>query len=213
MIINKLIFEKDFEYQKYDDNNIYSYCYDKIENCNKCSFHSEEDINDINKLICDECKGNRYYSLTDKICKECLIKNNGCLICSDETNEENIKCDKCQEGYYLTSDGICFKCSDFFGEGCSACDISPYDLKLYCSKCSSGFFLDYEGNFKQCLNDANLEGCEECGVSAIIIINVKNVKKIICYLKINVLKKMWKNFLIVNILKIFVQMIIKFFLV
>ena len=41
----------------------------------------------------------------------------------------------------------------------------PYDLKLYCSKCSNGFFLDYEGNCKQCLNDANLEGCEECGVS------------------------------------------------
>ena len=162
---NQLICEKAYEYQNYNDDNIYSYCYDKIENCNKCSFHSEEDINDISKLICDKCKGDRYYSIADKTCKDCQIKDNGCLICSDGTPAENAKCDKCQEGYHLSSEGTCIKCSNLFGEGCSACAISPHDLSLYCSKCSKGFFLDYEGNCKHCVNDANLEGCEECGVS------------------------------------------------
>ena len=165
---NELICTKAEEYIEYIDTNgehIKSYCEQIIDNCNKCSFHSEDDISDINNLICDECRGNRYYSNIEKKCKDCKIMNDGCIICSDdETSEENVKCNKYDEGYYIYSNGTSIKCSDYFQEGCIACSVSPYDLSLYCSECSKGFILDYDGKCKHCENDLELIGCEQCEI-------------------------------------------------
>ncbi len=160
---NELICEKAFEYHRYGDKNIYSYCHDKIENCNKCSFHSEEDFNN-NNLICDECEEGKFFSLIENKCKDCSVGNNGCIICSDEIHD-NSKCDKCQKGFYLNSDSSCIKCSDNLGEGCSACSISPYDLSLYCSECEEGYTLDIDGKCKHCVNDLNLIGCKKCVIA------------------------------------------------
>ena len=158
---NEFLCEKAVEYVDYS-NKIYSYCENFIEGCNKCSFHSEEDLNNDN-LLCDECRG--YYSAVENKCKECRNGNNGCLICSDEENGE---CDKCQEGYYFFQNNkTCAKCSDFFQEGCSSCALSPYTLNLYCSKCSEGNILDRDGKCKHCINDLNLRGCETCNVAGL----------------------------------------------
>ena len=139
--------------------NIYS-CSNTIPNCQKCSYHSEEDLKN-NILKCDKCSsGNIYLSSDERSCKSCSSKDNGCIICSE--NDAQNFCDKCSFGYGLLSDGTCSKCSDNFGEGCTSCSTSPFDFILYCTSCADSYTLGNDGKCKHCDNDANLIGCKSC---------------------------------------------------
>ena len=139
--------------------NIYP-CPNTISSCKKCSYHTEEDLNN-NILKCDECSSSDVYLSSDeRSCKTCRSKENGCLICSD--NEEQTTCDKCSYGYGLLSDSTCSKWSDNFGEGCTSCSTSPFDFIFYCTSCSDSYTLGNDGKCKHCVNDANLIGCKSC---------------------------------------------------
>ena len=136
-------------------------CSQQISNCNKCSYHSDEDKQN-NILKCDECQSGTYLSSDEQSCKTCKENSNGCIICSD--NELQTTCDKCSYGYTFLTDSSCNKCTDYFGEGCSSCAISKFDLLPYCSKCKDGYILGYDGKCKHCQNDTNLIGCNSCKV-------------------------------------------------
>ena len=143
------------KYYSKDEGISYIYCdgegENHIKNCNKCHFDE--------KLICDECKENKYLYLS-----KCIQKIENC-----EDYDENEECTKCKngfgfieyntsectniqylEGYYTKDKGINYiKCDGEGSNHIKNCLICEYDEQLICNKCIDKY--DLKDDNKKCI--------------------------------------------------------------
>ena len=111
-----------------------SVCSDEKKFCNKCH------LDEVDKLICDECFDNFTYNQYDNTCQlnceEYPEISPGCIICNDEYKLKR-KCQACKPGYFKTDNESCVYCrSDKFGgNACNKCMKNKTDDNIICEVC------------------------------------------------------------------------------
>lgn len=144
IICNECI-SKQFKLNK--DFNLCDRC--SMNNCLKCHFNE-----DYTNTLCDECEEG-YYVNSDNTCSKCknvIIPNGNCKVCSDNEQDINSKTYSCNQ-YYVLVGTNCIKCPD----NCPYCEYNEVKKETECARCKDNYIINSNKKCTYCG-----ENCDFC---------------------------------------------------